>query len=152
MNILFVCTGNISRSFLAKMLLLDEIKKKQTKGINVSSVGTGAYPGSSADQEMVNFLKDMEIPVEDHYSKMISVKDVEWADLILVMEVHHSEFITSSWPEHKGNIELLGKYIAADTINDEIPDPYGRPAYHYRLAQSQIALAVSNLYKTLSKE
>lgn len=152
MNILFVCTGNISRSFLAETLLIDEIKKNRTTDINVSSVGTGAYPGSSADQEMVNFLKDMEIPVEDHYSRMISKKDIEWADLVLVMEVHHSEFIKNSWPKYEGNIELLGKYIAADTTDDEIPDPYGRPAYHYRIAQSQIALAISNLYKVLSEK
>ena len=93
MNILFVCTGNISRSFLAKALLINEINIKQTKGITVSSAGTGAYTGTAADSEMISFLREKEIPVIEHSSRMISKEDVERADLILVMEKYHYNYI-----------------------------------------------------------
>lgn len=150
MNILFVCTGNISRSFLAKTLLLDEINKNHLEGINVSSAGTGAFPGTPADPEMLRFLTEKEIPGGEHFSRMISHEDIGWADLILVMETHHKDYIVKSWPEAEAKIEMLVKYTAPDQPGDEIIDPYGRSSYHYRLVQSQISLAVSNLFKVIS--
>lgn len=151
MNILFVCTGNISRSYLAKTLLLNEINKNQLEGISVSSAGTGAYPGTAADPEMIAFLKEKEIPEGEHYSRMISQDDIDWADLILVMEEYHYDYLVRTWPESEYKIEMLGKYITPDQPDDEIVDPYGRSPYHYRLVQSQIMLAVSNLFKTISE-
>ena len=152
MNILFVCTGNISRSFLAKALLLNEININQTKGINVSSAGTGAYPGTAADPEMIRFLREKKIPVVEHSSSMISQEDIDQADLILVMEKHHYNYIAGSWPKSEHKIEMLGKYIARNQPDDEIIDPYGRSAYHYRLVQAQIGLAVSKLFKAILKK
>ena len=152
MNILFVCTGNISRSFLAKALLLNEIEKNHLKGIDVSSAGTGAYPGSKADPEMVSFLKEKNIPEGKHYSRTISHEDIKWADLILVMEACHYDYIVKLWPEAENITGMLAGYIAPDQLDDEIIDPYGRSPYHYRLVQSQIGLAVSNLFKAVSEE
>ena len=152
MNILFVCTGNISRSFLAKALMLNEIANNHIKGIEVSSAGTGACPGAPADPEMVKFLKEKDIPKGEHSSRMISEEDVNWADLILVMETFHYDYIIKSWPESGAKIEMLGKYIAPDHFADEIIDPYGRSIYQYRVAQSQISLAISNLLKAVSEK
>ena len=151
MNILFVCTGNISRSFLAKALLLNEININQTEGINVSSAGIGAYSGTPADPEMIRFLREKKIPVIEHSSRMISQEDIDRADLILVMEQHHHNHIIRVWPESEHKIEMLGKYIALDQPADEIIDPYGRSPYHYRLVQSQIGLAISKLFKSILK-
>ena len=151
MNILFICTGNISRSFLAKALLLNEININQIKDINVSSAGTGAYPGTPADPEMISFLREKKIPEVEHFSRMISQEDIDRADLILVMEQHHYDHVVRTWPESEHKIEMLGKYIAMDQPDDEIIDPYGRSPYHYRLVQSQIGLAISKLFKAVLK-
>lgn len=149
MNILFVCTGNISRSFLAKALLLNELKKKGINDIEVSSAGTGAYPGTPADPEMSKFLREKDIPEPIHASRLISHEDIEQADMILVMERPHLNYILKAWTNSAKKVELLGKYIAPDQPDDEIIDPYGRSSYHYRLVQSQISLAVKNLLNTL---
>jgi len=45
-------------------------------------------------------------------------------------------------------VQLLGKYVAGGW-EDEILDPFGKSPYHYRLAQSQITLAVQSLGKWL---
>lgn len=150
MNILFVCTGNISRSFLAEMLLKNEINKNHIADIKVSSAGTGAFPGTPGDKEMINFLVEKKVPAEDHRAKMITGDDVEWADRILVMEKYHREFIKESWPDAEDKIEMLGKYIALDQSEDDIVDPYGRTPYYYRVAQSQILIAITNLFKTIA--
>lgn len=150
MNILFVCTGNISRSFLAEMLLKNELKKNNVSGIQVSSAGTGAFPDLPVDDEMVNFLLDKDIHAENHSSRILTGDDIEWSDIIMVMETFHYDFILESWPEAKEKVQKLGKYVALDQTEDDIPDPYGKSPYHYRAAQSQITLAVSNIFKIIS--
>ena len=149
MNILFVCTGNLSRSYLAKMLLKNELKNHQLKNISVSSAGTFAYPGTPADKEMVNYLIKAGLIAEEHEAKSLTREDVDWADLILVMEKDHLRIIEDQWPMAKDKVELLAGYISHDQIENDIIDPFGRSPYHYRLAQSQITLAVKSLFKKL---
>jgi protein-tyrosine phosphatase len=149
MNILFVCTGNISRSFLAETLLKNEVSIKRVPDIYVSSAGTIGLTGLSSDPEMVKYLKERGIDAKNHTAKEIGEDHIKWADLILVMEDVHVEYITSKWPQAKGKIEKLGKYISPDQTEDDIIDPYGKTAFYYRLAQSQITLAVGNLIQRL---
>ena len=86
MNILFVCTGNVSRSFLAHKLLENAIKVREIYDISVSSAGLYAYPGNPPDPKIVDYLLEKGIRVEGHEARQISKEDVDWADQILVME------------------------------------------------------------------
>ena len=145
MNILFVCTGNISRSFLAEVLLKKELRSLGLERVGVSSAGLYAYPGNPPDPQMVDYLAEAGIAYEPHEAKGMTSQDVEWADRILVMEKDHARVIKKAWPEATNKTELLGKYISGDWAEDDVIDPYGKSPYHYRLAQSQISLAVQNL-------
>lgn len=149
MNILFVCTGNVSRSFLAEMLLKDRIREHGLENISVSSAGLYAYPGTPGDPKIEKYLSEMGVPAENHESIQLTERELEWADLVLVMERHHQESIINRWPESKDKIELLGVYIRGGPVVDDIIDPYGGSSYHYRVAQSQIGLAVEGLIRTL---
>ena len=151
MNILFVCSANISRSFLAEMLLKNEIESLGIEGISVSSAGLFAYPGVPPDSEMVNYLSKMGISVKDHESRRMTEDDVEWADLILVMERGHREIIRESWPQAGDKVELLGSLLSPTGYADDVIDPFRRTRYHYRLAQSQITLATKTLVQRLTK-
>jgi len=152
MNILFVCTGNVSRSYLAEMLLKDEVKRHQLKNAVVSSAGVSAFHGRPADPEMVNYLSQIGVATENLGSRPITKEDVDHANLILVMEKAHVQIIEDQWPDAKDKIELLGRYIAQDGAEDDIIDPYGQSPYHYRLARSQITLAIKSLMKKLLSE
>jgi protein-tyrosine-phosphatase len=152
MNILFVCTGNVSRSFLAEMLLKNEVKRLQLKDVIVSSAGVSAFNGIPADPEMVNYLSKIGAPAEKFASRSITKEDVDSADLILVMEKSHLKIIEEQWPDAKGKVELLGRYIAPDGSEDNIIDPFGKSPYYYRLALSQITLAIRSLVKKLLSE
>ena len=150
MNILFVCTGNISRSFLAETLLTREIEQRKLRNISVSSAGLFVHPGNRPDPEMVALLSKTGIPVKGHKAKQITEQDMDWADHILVMEEEHALMINRSWPEVAGKVELLGNYISEGHNPVDIADPFGRSPYHYRLAQSQITLAINSLVKSLT--
>lgn len=97
---------------------------------------------------MTAYLSSMGISFEPHEARQMSKQDLDWADLILVMERRHEADLEKLWPEAKPKIELLGKYMAGGW-EDDILDPFGNSPYHYRLAQSQITLAVKSLAKWL---
>lgn len=145
MNILFICSGNISRSFLAEMLLRDEIAQRGLDGVSVKSAGVLAYPGSPPDPRMVEFLDEQGIAVDDHGSRQLAKVEVDWADVILVMQKEHADMIKEEWPGAETKVGMLGRYLTTAGIEEDIGDPYGRSPYHYRVVQSQIALAVKSL-------
>lgn len=148
MNILLVCSGNVSRSFMAEMLLRNEIEQLRLDNISVSSAGLFAYPGSPPDPKMVEHLLERGISMKSHEARQITQDDVDWADLILVMEGDHATMIERLLPEAKGKVELLGKFVSeGQTVVDDIPDPFGKSSYHYRLAQAQITLAIRSFVK-----
>lgn len=149
MNILFVCSGNVSRSYLAEVLLKHEITRLHLEHISVASAGLYAYPGNDADPKMDEYLSDLGISGKKHESRQMVEEDADWADLILVMEKDHREMIEKLWPQSKTRLELLAKYISKDTHADDVVDPFGRSPHHYRIAQAQIALAVETLCKML---
>lgn len=149
MNILFVCSGNVSRSFLAEMLLREEILQRGIENHFVRSAGLLSYPDSPPDPRMVEFLVEQEIPVGEHSARQIAKKDVDWADLILVMQREHAEMIRQEWPEAEERLGLLGKYLTPAGTEEDIADPYGGSSYHYRVVQSQIVMAVRSLAERL---
>jgi protein-tyrosine phosphatase len=149
MNILFVCTGNVSRSLLAHKLLENEIEVHNLYDISVSSAGLYAYPGSPPDPKIVDYLLQKGIRVERHEARQITEEDVDWADHILVMERDHAKILEKKWPGAKDKVELFGKFASGGLGEDEIIDPFGKSPYHYRLAQAQITLAIESLVKRL---
>ena len=132
---------------MAEMLLQNEVELNNLDNVSVSSAGLLAYPGNPPDPMMVEYLSKTGIPVKQHKSRQITEEDMDWADLILVMEKDHVRMIERSWPEITGKVELLGKFISEGPSVDDIIDPFGGSPYHYRLAQSQIILAIRSLVK-----
>jgi protein-tyrosine-phosphatase len=151
MNILFVCSANVSRSFLAEVLLTHELRQRGLEDISVASAGLYAFPGNSPDHKMVEYLLGMGIPLQGHSARRITRGDVDWADLILVMERDHATIIEGMWPEARGKVELLSGSIPNGQAAEDIADPFGRSSYHYRLAQAQISIAIKALVKRLLK-
>ena len=150
MNVLFVCSGNVSRSFLAETLLRHEMDLLGRRDVSASSAGLYAFPGSPADPKMVRYLETLGIGVPAHEARQVSPEDVDRADLIVVMEREHAQEIALQWPGTGAKVELLSKYLPGAPMEDDVADPFGRSPYHYRLAQSQITLAVKSLSQRLS--
>jgi protein-tyrosine-phosphatase len=147
-----VCSANVSRSFLASALLKRELRALGAWNVTVASAGIYAYPGSPPDPRMVDYLVAAGIAYDPHEARAMSQKEAEWADLILVMEKEHARTIERWWPEEAAKVELLGKFSSGDSAEDDVIDPYGKSPYHYRVAQSQISLAVQNLARRIVQD
>jgi protein-tyrosine phosphatase len=149
MNVLFICSGNISRSFLAEALLRSELDRKGVGGIGVRSAGLLALPGNRPDPDMAAFLRDRGLPIPDHRARALSREDTAWADWILVMERSHLQTMASRFPDARGKLALLGSCIPEAVEDPEIEDPFGLDRTRYRDAQEKILRAVQGLMKRL---
>lgn len=100
-RVLFVCTANICRSRIA-----EEVFRVLSWGLpdrrahDVRSGGTDPDPGGRA----------------------ITRADVEWADVICVMETRHAEFIRQRWPDQGPKIRVLGVPDIYQPGDDELRD------------------------------
>lgn len=86
MRVLFVCTHNIARSRAAEeafRILAWSIPGQARH--EARSAGTSPMPGG----------------------RTITRRDVEWADVICVMEQEHEGFIRGRWPLHGSKLRLL---------------------------------------------
>ena len=99
MKIVFVCTGNLCRSPMAEVLLRDALDRRGCKDIEVSSVGTWAYPGSGATEVAVEVMKEMGIDLSSHSSRDAKAEELEGADLIVAMTSVHMRELRSMAPQ-----------------------------------------------------
>ena len=118
-------------------------------GIFVASAGVMAMSGSPADPKMVQYLESLGISPGEHASRPLDEANMEWADLVLVMEKNHYQRIQGLFPDAMHKVEMLGKYVSMDSSEDDIVDPFGRSSYHYRLSQSQIRMAMEGVLKKI---
>jgi len=72
MKILFVCTANISRSFLAEQLFNHEIARLNLDHVSCTSAGISALPGYPPDPRMVDFLHEQGKTIKEHRSKPVT--------------------------------------------------------------------------------
>ncbi|MEE9327302.1 MAG: low molecular weight protein-tyrosine-phosphatase [Cocleimonas sp.] len=114
-NVMFVCVGNICRSPMAEALL-----RKQRPQLNVFSSGVGAPVGRPADPISIELMTEQNIELSSHRSQQISSELISDSDLILAMEQKHIDVIHSKYPEARGKVHLIGKWMD----DQAVPDPH----------------------------
>jgi protein-tyrosine phosphatase len=90
----------------------------------------------------------------EHFSKLLTEDIAAEADMILVMEQHHKDFIIENYPDTQKKVFLLKPFSkGASHLNtprmEEIRDPHNLSSYHYRLCFAEIYLAIEGMLKCI---
>jgi protein-tyrosine-phosphatase len=150
MTVLFVCTANINRSFMAERIFRGELKKHRRQSVDVSSAALIDMKGEPADPVAVKLLEASGYDDADHHSRLLTEEMVMHADLILVMEGNQRKLILDQYPPVEGKVMLLKSFSRDYAEADgDIKDPHRMSIYHYRLCFSEIYLSIQGLLKCI---
>ena len=154
MKVLFVCTANICRSFMAERIFRKRLKENSHSDIEVSSASLFDMEGAPADPGAVDILEEKGFDGYGHKSKLLTEDMVAETDMILVMDQQHRKTIIENYPDAKGKVFLLKPFSSGcsqiDSGNmDDIRDPYRLSSYHYRLCFAEIYLSIEGVLKCI---
>jgi len=97
------------------------------EGVSVSSAGIGALVGESADPIAAKLMQGRGIDISDHRARQLTLEMVRSADLVLVMEEEHRQYIHAFSPATCGKVHGIGKWMDKD-----IPDPYKKSPEYFK--------------------
>jgi protein-tyrosine phosphatase len=115
--------------------------------LTVFSSGIGALVGKPADPSSIELMKQKGIDLSQHCAQQINSVLVSKSDLILTMEQKHINAIQSKFPESRGKVHLIGKWID----NQEVPDPYKKEKDAFIAALNLIESGLEGWQKKLWK-
>ena len=110
-KVLFVCTGNAARSVMAVTMMRDLNPELEIRG-----AGTFSIPGLPMSQRTREALSKFGLSDPHHRSHQLGKEDCDWADLIVVFESEHIQYIRRNHPEASpitGTLPRLAKYLKA---------------------------------------
>lgn len=148
MRILFICTGNMTRSPLAECVLRKKLEAAGIKGVEVVSAGTAATEGLARDSMMC------EVASEKGYSPTGKTRRADYfmgieSDLILCMEPHHVDYMKGILPMYfHSRIHLMMRY-GLDSCG-VIYDPTCRPKDFYLSVLDTIEKACDGIVSKIS--
>jgi len=142
MKLLFICTGNMCRSPAAE-LMLEHIGGEE---FQARSRGTQAQAYSRMPRPARAQLYRMGITEINHTPELVTEPDIEWADLILVMENRHFEELAEKFPQSQRKMHLLLDYCGG-TSGKEVRDPMGGSEKLFEEVLAEIREAVTALVR-----
>src|ERR1700757_3364998 len=117
-SLVIICTGNICRSPIAEGLF----KAKSQDDINIISAGTQAVVGGEAHPLSQQIMEEHGFTISSHRAQQATEPLLKWADLILVLDQSHIDWVIRRTPHLRGRVYKLTKWRG----NSDIADPIGK--------------------------
>ena len=127
---------------MAAALLQNALPPDKKGKYSISSAGTNADSGAPATKPSVEVMRELNIDIKRHKSRLLTKELTERADLILALAENHVESIKGSFPNAAGKVYLLSDYSGRNR-GSSISDPYGGDADTYRTTRNEIAAHTS---------
>jgi protein-tyrosine-phosphatase len=115
-RVLVVCYGNIYRSAFIGELLRERLAGE----VEVRSVGFHKVEGRPSPERHVEVSREFGVRLDRHRSRLIAPADLEWADLIVLMDRHNWARLTAMGARRE-KLVWLGALLSGPV---EVSDPY----------------------------
>jgi len=126
-SVLFVCTGNLCRSPMAKGILKEMVGDQP---VLIYSAGTDTSDGLPPTPFAVEAAQAYHADISRHRSAVLTPELIAVSDLILVMDQHHYDRVVALVPAAKPKTRFLRSYETDG--REEIDDPMGGPLGIYQ--------------------
>ena len=123
-SIVFVCFGNIMRSPMAEALFRRAAGEANLPGLQVSSAGVHAIPGSMPHPWALAASSEMGVPLDEHRSRLLTSEMVSNVDAIFAMDFQNMAELIALYPEAKSKILMVTAFLEGARRGCEIADPY----------------------------
>ena len=123
-SFIFVCFGNIMRSPMAELMFKRALGERNQDGIQVSSAGIHATPGSPAHPRAQIAARELGLSLDHHQSQLLTHEMADQADAILAMDFQNKAELVSLFPEARDKVFMLSAYADGQQYCREIADPY----------------------------
>lgn len=150
-SVLFICTGNTCRSFMAEYLMRHYAAQHGLE-VDVASAGLAAFTGDTGTEQALEVLREMGIDGTKHRSRRVHSHLLAEYDLILAMTWAHKEQLLHLAPELAHKIFLLKEFAEGVNSREDpgkvaekdhgISDPFGQSLEVYRQSRMEIERAV----------
>ena len=94
-----------------------------TAGFEARSRGTAAQPYCRMPRQVTDFLARQGVADLAHKPALAAEADIDWADLVLVMEGVHRDILADKFPQSMRKTKLLLEYCGG---NGDLRDPMGK--------------------------
>ncbi|MGL4774456.1 MAG: low molecular weight protein arginine phosphatase [Clostridium sp.] len=147
MNILFVCTGNTSRSIMAEYIFNNI---NNIKGLSCKSAGISIVAGSVATKNSVNIIrKELRENIDNREAVQLKDGLLKDADLVLTMTAYGREYIKEYFSKYGHKVYTLAEYVGEDM---DVTDPYGGSLGVYEKTYKEIKGLIDRLVHVVKKE
>jgi protein-tyrosine phosphatase len=123
------------------------LRNKNIEGITVRSAGIYADLGSEASAGAKKVLENNNI-THDHQSSPLTMKHLEWADLILTMTSSHKFAILQQYPEAAAKLFTLKEY-AGEPFDHDVTDPFGGSVGIYQHTYRELEQLIENVIEKI---
>lgn len=136
MKIVFVCTGNASRSAAAEVVLKKMIADSGIEGVEVSSCGTKVPEGLDREEVMCRIAAEHGYDMGGQAVQM-SEEILNSADVVVVMTQHHRDQVTRILTyDHWKRIVRFNDICFGEST--DLPDPHFQTEHVYRTSFNRI--------------
>ncbi len=159
LRVCFVCTGNICRSPMAKVVLRARLAEAGwADRVVIDSAGTGPWhAGKDMDPRARQALSRRGYPAPPHVARQFTAEDFAGRDLVIGLDAGHLARLgqlarlAGDPRDAAASISLLRSYdpdaVAAGEL--DVPDPYHHGEPEYEAALTQIEAACAGLARRL---
>ena len=116
-RVLFVCTGNATRSVIGAALL-----RRAHPEWTIDSAGTFAIPGLPSSVRTLAALDAVGVSAPGHRSTTLAADHLREVDLVIGFELDHVRYIRRRYPHVADRTATLRRWVAHDV------DPWQLPA------------------------